>query len=146
MSRIGRMPITVPSGVDGSRGLFGERERGFGDFFRLGRDERDGVADALHLAFGQHALIEDGDAEAIRSGDVLVRQHGVDTRQGARRGDERLVRRATPMGDDGELHTEIVRSDRPLVGLYPVTPWCRTRYPAAAAPRRAAAFGTGSSR
>ena len=53
--------------------------------------------------------------------------------QGARRGDERLVRRATPMGDDGELHAEIVRSERPLVGLDPVTRWCRTRYRAAAA-------------
>jgi hypothetical protein len=47
------------------------------------------------------------------------------------------------MGDDGELHAEIVRRERARVGLNPVTRWCRTRYVAAAA---FAALGTGSSR
>ena len=52
--------------------------------------------------------------------------------QGARRGDERLVRLAAPMGDDGELHAEIVRRERAPRGRYLVKRWCRTRYLAAA--------------
>ena len=73
---------------------------------------------------------------------VRVEQLGVET-PGARCGDERLVRRAAPVGDDGELHAEIVRTVRTEVGRDPVTQWCRTRYRAAAA---FAALGTGSSR
>jgi hypothetical protein len=41
------------------------------------------------------------------------------------------------VGDDGELHAEIVRSSPRPMGLDPVTQWCRSRY---------AALGTGSSR
>src|SRR5439155_2280054 len=69
---------------------------------------------------------------------------GVET-PGARCGDERLVRRAAPVGNDGELHAEIVRTERAPMGLDPVTRWCRTRYRAAAAWPRAA-LGTGSRR
>jgi hypothetical protein len=32
-------------------------------------------------------------------------------------GDERVVRRAAPVSDDGELHAEIVRAERPAMGL-----------------------------
>jgi hypothetical protein len=62
---------------------------------------------------------------------------------GSRCRNERIVRRAASVGDDGELHAEIVQADRPWVGLDPVSRWCRTRYRAAAA---SAAFATGSSR
>ena len=62
-----------------------------------------------------------------------------------RGGDERTIRRAAPVGDDGEPHAEIVRTERAEVGLDPVTRWCRTRYPAAEAPFEAP-LGTGSSR
>ena len=61
-----------------------------------------------------------------------------------RGGDERIVRRAVPMGNDGELHTEIVRGTHRTVGRDPVTRWCRTRYRAEAPFDEA--FGTGSSR
>jgi hypothetical protein len=69
---------------------------------------------------------------------------------GSRRGDERLVRRAAPMGDDGELHTENGAErpgvDGPLFGVVLVSD-SLPRYGAAGAPLRAAApFGTGSSR
>jgi hypothetical protein len=40
------------------------------------------------------------------------------------------------VGDDGELHTGIVRPARRPVGFDPVKSWCRSRY----------AFATGSSR
>src|SRR6185437_14994336 len=50
--------------------------------------------------------------------------------------DERVVRRAAPVGDDGELHGGIVRSERAAMGRDPVTRRCRSRY----------AFATGSSR
>ena len=59
----------------------------------------------------------------------------VDT-QGARRGDERIVRRTTPVGDDGELHGGIMRAAGRGMGVDPVTQLCRSRY----------AFATGSSR
>ena len=76
---------------------------------------------------------------------VRIDELGVETPALGSR-DERVVRRAAPMGDDGELHAEIVRPERAPLGLDPVTQWCRSRYLAAAAPPRAAAFGTGSSR
>jgi hypothetical protein len=59
-------------------------------------------------------------------------------------GDERVVRRAASMGDDGELHTEIVQLSPGGVGRDAVTRWCRTRYRADAPFDDA--FGTGSSR
>ena len=50
--------------------------------------------------------------------------------------DERVVRRAAPVGDDGELHGRIVQAERAPLGLDPVKRRCRSRY----------AFATGSSR
>jgi hypothetical protein len=48
------------------------------------------------------------------------------------------------VGDDGELHTEIVRAAPPEVGRDAVKHWCRTRYYERAA--ASASLGTGSSR
>jgi hypothetical protein len=107
------------------------------------------LAGAALDAVEPFAYVEPGQRDVPRlegrQRSVRVDQLGLETPV-TRRGDERIVRRAAPMGDDGELHAEIVRTERTSVGLDPVKQWCRTRYPAAAAPSRAAAFGTGSSR
>src|SRR5262249_23571216 len=73
----------------------------------------------------------DGPRFEGRQRSVRVDELGLETPR-ARGGDKRLVRRAAPMGDDGELHAKIVRMERTRVGRDPVKRWCRTRYRAAA--------------
>ena len=138
----------------------GEPKRAGGQQLVVGDDESSGRISHVHAA-GREPLelagaaldavealphVEPGQRDVPRlegrQRRVRVEQLGLQP-PGARRGDERLVRRAAPMGDDGELHAEIVRRERARVGLNPVTRWCRTRYVAAAA---FAALGTGSSR
>jgi hypothetical protein len=84
------------------------------------------------------AHIEPGERDVSRlegrQRSVRVEQLGVQT-PGARSCDKGVIRRAAPVGDDGELHAEIVRGAQPDVGVDSVTRRCRSRY-----------FATGSSR
>ena len=55
-----------------------------GLFLGFRGDQRDRIAHAAHLALREHPLIENGDAVQVGPGDVLVREHRVDTRHGQR--------------------------------------------------------------
>jgi hypothetical protein len=138
----------------------GEPQRACGQQLVVGDDEGSGRISHVHAAGREPLELAGAALDAVeplphveprqrdvprlegRQRRVRVEQLGVET-PGARRGDERLVRRDAPMGDDGELHAEIVQRERAPRGRYPVKRWCRTRYLAAAA---FAAFGTGSNR
>src|SRR5262245_15700462 len=123
----------------------GEPERACGQQLVVGDDERSGrvpdvdaagrepleLAGAAFDAVELLANVEPRESYVSRLEEpkrpARLDELGVVT-QRARCGDERLVRRAAPMSDDGELHAEIVRRERAPVGLDPVKRWCRTRY------------------
>ena len=96
------------------------------------------LAGAVLDAVEPLAHVEPGERDVPRlegrQRSVRVEQLRVETPR-ARCCDERVIRRAAPVGDDGELHAEIVRARTPSVGVDPVTRRCRSRY-----------FATGSSR
>jgi hypothetical protein len=96
------------------------------------------LAGAALDAVEPFAHVESGERDVPRpegrQRSVRVDQLGIET-AGARCGDERVIRRAAPVGDDGELHAEIVSLAPSAMGVDPVTRRCRSRY-----------FATGSSR
>ena len=141
----------------------GEPERANGQQLVVGDGEGSGKVPYVHAAGREPLELTGAALDAVELlAHVQARERDVprlEKRQGPLRieelrvetplaggGDERLVRRAAPMGYDGELHTESVRATSLKVGRDPVSRWCRTRYCGTGAPLREAAFGTGSSR